>query len=247
MTLSKISGLNKPYHWRQWNVLWGCVGMGRFVNRCVILICLICLILPGNALAETRTGTLRLLVLGDSLTSGHGLPAAQSFPNQLEAVLRARGHKLRVINGGVSGDTSAGGLARLDWTMMENPHGVIVELGANDGFRGMKPRTIRKNISAILDRLRSRKTPAMVVGMKAPRNMGKSYVQEFDRLYPSLAKEYGVVFYPFFLEGVALVPALNQKDGIHPNASGVAHIVRGILPMVETLLKQMKAASISQN
>jgi acyl-CoA thioesterase-1 len=193
--------------------------------------------------AQTAAAPVRLLVLGDSLTAGYGLPAGQGFVPRLEAALRARGRNVRVVDAGVSGDTTAGGLARLDWALAEQPHAALVELGGNDGLRGLPPRDSRANLSAILDRLAARNIPTLLAGMVAPPNLGTEYGREFLSTFADLARERpGVVFYPFFLEGVAADPALNQPDGIHPNARGVEEVVRRILPAVETLLARVPAA-----
>ena len=198
--------------------------------------------LASRARAQS-TGPIRLLVLGDSLTAGYGLPAGQGFVPRLEAALRARGRDVRALDAGVSGDTTAGGLARLDWALAERPHAALVELGGNDGLRGLPPRDSRANLSAILDKLAARGIPALLAGMVAPPNLGTEYGREFLSTFADLARERPqVVFYPFFLEGVAADPALNQPDGIHPNARGVEEVVRRILPAVETLLARVSAA-----
>lgn len=180
--------------------------------------------------------TIRLLALGDSLTAGYGLAAEDSFPARLERALRQRGHDVRVINGGVSGDTSAGGLARLDWVLADKPHAAIVALGANDGLRGLDPETTHANLDAILTRLRAAGVRVLLAGMRAPPNLGRDYQREFDAVYTRLRDAHGVVFLPFFLDGVAARPELNQADGIHPNPRGVDVIVEAILPQVERLL-----------
>ncbi|MBX6375352.1 MAG: arylesterase [Acetobacteraceae bacterium] len=188
---------------------------------------------------------IRLLMLGDSLTAGYGLPQSQALPVRLEAALRARGRAVRVINAGVSGDTTAGGRARLGWALAELPEGApaaaIVALGANDALRGLPASEAYANLAAILDELRRRNIPALLAGMRAPPNFGPDYAREFDEAYRRLAQERsgGVVFYPFLLEGIAAEPALNQPDGIHPNAQGVEEIVRRILPAVERLLDRV--------
>ena len=179
----------------------------------------------------------RLLVLGDSLTAGYGLPSAQAFPVKLEAALRAKGVAVTVINAGVSGDTTAGGLARLDWSLADKPTHVIVELGANDMLRGLDPAQARRNLDQIMTRLRAEKLPVLIAGMLASRTLGAAYQAEFDGMYPALAKQHGAALYPFFLDGVATDPALNQNDGLHPNARGVDMIVERILPSVLTLLE----------
>lgn len=185
----------------------------------------------------------RLLALGDSLTAGFGLPPGQGFVPQLQAALRAYGHDVQVLDAGVSGDTTAGGLARLDWALADHPQAAIVELGGNDGLRGLPPRETRANLAAILDRLKAQRIPTLLAGMLAPPNLGADYGREFAEVFKSLAREHPeVIFYPFFLEGVAADPALNQPDGIHPNAKGVEVIVRRILPAVETLLGRVTPA-----
>lgn len=180
---------------------------------------------------------LQILAFGDSLTHGYGLGAGQTFPDQLEKALKERGWNVSVINGGNSGDTSASGLARLDWALLDQPDVVIVELGANDGLRGLEPSQTRQNLEAIVEGFKDSGARVLLTGMRAPRNLGSDYVADFDRLYPELAKQLDVAFYPFFLEGVALEPALNQQDGIHPNEKGVAKIVDGILPYLLPLLQ----------
>lgn len=193
----------------------------------------------------------RLFVLGDSLTAGYGLPPDQSFPAQLEAALRAAGHDVIVLNGGVSGDTSAGGLARLDWALEGIPGGapdaVIVQLGANDALRGVDPQQTEANLSAILARLKERGIPVLLAGMLAPPNLGRAYTETFAAIYPRLAEEHDVLLYRFFLDGVAGNPQLNQADGIHPTAQGIAVMVKNILPVVEDLLQQAgQAESLRQ-
>lgn len=189
------------------------------------------------ALARTK----RLLALGDSLVAGYGLPPGQGFVPRLEAALAAAGRDVRVLDAGVSGDTSAGGLARLDWALAERPDAVLVELGANDGLRGMPPADLRRNLTAILDRLAARRLPTLLAGMYAPPNLGAAYGREFAAVFADLAAARpDVVFVPFFLDGVAADAALNQPDGIHPNAAGVAIIVRRLLPAVLTLLDRVE-------
>jgi acyl-CoA thioesterase-1 len=185
---------------------------------------------------------IRLLALGDSLTAGYGLPPGEGFVPRLQAALDARGRSVRVIDAGVSGDTTAGGLARLDWALAENPDAVLLELGANDGLRGLPPQQVRANLNAILDRLAARNLPVLLAGMLAPPNFGAAYGREFVAVFQDLARERpDLIFYPFFLEGVAGERALNQPDGIHPNEQGVAKVVRGILPAVEQLLDRVRS------
>jgi acyl-CoA thioesterase-1 len=204
----------------------------RFINiTALTLITMLALHAPAYA-AERR-----LMVLGDSLTAGYGLPSAQAFPVRLEAALRARGIAVTVLNAGVSGDTTAGGLARLDWSLADKPTHAIVELGANDMLRGLDPAQAKRNLDQILTRLKKEKVPVLIAGMLASRNLGADYQSRFDAMYPDLAKQHDVALYPFFLDGVATDPALNQSDGIHPNARGVDIIVERILPAVMTLLE----------
>ncbi len=184
-----------------------------------------------------------VLVLGDSLTAGLGLPEEQSFPAQLERALARNGYSATpVINGGVSGDTSAGGLARLDWLLADTyarPDLVIVELGANDGMRGLDPSSTRANLDQIIRRIRAAGAHVLLAGMRAPPNLGGDYGAAFETLYSELADKHSTAFYPFFLEGVAAIPALNQKDGIHPNAKGVSEIVGRMLPVVLGALERI--------
>lgn len=181
---------------------------------------------------------LKIVVLGDSLTAGLGLPAQASFPARLEQALRAKGHNVSIQNAGVSGDTASGGLARLDWSVPDDADAVILELGANDALRGLDPAVTRRALDAIIARLQARGVSVLLAGMRAPRNLGPDYVRDFDAIYPELAAKYGLVFDPFFLEGVATEAALNQADGLHPSATGVDAIVARILPKVEELISR---------
>lgn len=178
----------------------------------------------------------RIVALGDSLTAGLGLPASDSFPPKLEAALRAKGIAAEIVNAGVSGDTASGGLSRLDWSVGDDAQAVILELGANDALRGIDPTVTRQALEQILRRLAERKLPVLLCGMRAPPNLGADYAARFDPIFPQLASAYGVLFYPFFLEGVAAERGLNQADGMHPTAAGVDVIVRSMLPMVEKLV-----------
>jgi acyl-CoA thioesterase I len=184
--------------------------------------------------------TLRLVALGDSLTAGYGLPPGKAFPDRLEAALRAKGFDVKVINAGVSGDTAADGLARYDWAVPRDADALIVELGANDMLRGLKPEDTKATLAAILAKARAAHLPTLIAGMRAAPNLGPEYDGSFDAIYPALAKAYHVGLYPFFLDGVAGDPKLSQPDGLHPNAAGVEVIVQRILPAVEALLKQAR-------
>ncbi len=203
------------------------------------------MMLAGLISAPATGAPLRILALGDSLTQGYGVPPGAEFPAQLEKTLKARGHDVVVVNGGTSGDTSAGGHAALEWMLAAGsnslPDAAIVELGANDGLRGLPPAAMEKNLDAILALLKKNGVPALLTGMKAPRNMGADYAAQYDAVFPRLAGKYSVMFYPFFLEGVALNASLNQPDLIHPNPKGVAEIVKRMLPSVEKLLAQARA------
>jgi acyl-CoA thioesterase-1 len=186
--------------------------------------------------AQAPASNMRLMIIGDSLAAGFGLPAHEAFPAQLEAALRQKGLAVTVLNAGVSGDTSAGGRSRLDWALAEKPDAVILELGANDGLRGIEPNTTHANLAAILKTLKSRGIPAFIAGMYAPPNLGAAYGQEFRSVYSRLAQEFNAPLQDFFLEGVAAQPQLNQSDGMHPNATGVAVIVANMLPKLQSWL-----------
>lgn len=181
----------------------------------------------------------RLLVLGNSLSSGYGLPHDEGFEAQLAAALKAHGENVSIIDGAVSGDTSAGGLARLDWTLADGADAAIVELGANDGLRGVEPAEMRANLTAILDKLAARHIPVLLAGMYAPPNLGAEYEAEFRAVFDALGKRPGVIYDPFFLARVAEVPSLTQPDGLHPNAEGVRRIVARILPEAERLIAEV--------
>jgi acyl-CoA thioesterase I len=193
------------------------------------------LVMAGTACAETK-----ILAFGDSLTAGYGLPKNESFPVMLQAALRARGIAATVIDGGVSGDTTAGGRSRLEWSLAANPDFVIVELGANDALRGLDPAAVEANLDAILTQIKQRNLPVLLAGMLAPPNLGEDYAKRFNGLYPRLAERHKVALYPFFLDGVAMQAALNQGDGLHPNARGVAAIVDRITPYVVRLVQGEK-------
>lgn len=193
---------------------------------------------PGQADAE-----IRILGLGNSLMAGYGLPPGESFPDQLQRALAAEGIESEVVNAGVSGDTTAGGRSRLDWALASEPHAVILELGANDGLRGLDPDETRRNLDAMLTTLGEKKLPVLLAGMLAPPNLGREYGAEFEAVFRELAEKHGAVFYPFFLDGVAGNPALNLPDGIHPTSEGVGVIVERILPQVKTLIARTETAA----
>jgi acyl-CoA thioesterase-1 len=181
----------------------------------------------------------RIVALGDSLTAGYGLAADESFVHRLEAALRARGHDVVIVDAGVSGDTASDGLARVDWSVGDDADAVIVELGANDALRGVDPAVTRDALDRLVGRLAQRGLPVLLAGMVAPPNLGADYGAAFNPIYADVAARHGAVLYPFFLDGVAARPDLNQADGIHPNAEGVAIVVDRIVPSVEALLARV--------
>ena len=188
----------------------------------------------GQAYAAATT----ILALGDSLTAGYGLDPGQSMPDRLQAALRAKGLDVIIINAGVSGDTAAQGASRLEWALTDEVKAAIVELGANDALRGLDPVQAETALREILQKLKARNIPTLLLGMKAPPNLGADYGAKFDGMYPKLAIEFGAALYPFYLEGVAAQPELNQADGIHPNEKGLAIIIPKILPFVESLISK---------
>ena len=182
----------------------------------------------------------RIVALGDSLTAGFGLSADAAFPAKLERALKAKGLAVEIANAGVSGDTAAGGLARLDWSVPEGTEAVIVELGANDMLRGADPKVTRAALEEIVRRLTERRIAILLAGMRAAPNLGSDYGREFDVIYSELAAKYGALLYPFFLDGVAAEAKLNQRDGLHPTAAGIDAIVARVLPKVEELLARVR-------
>ncbi len=192
----------------------------------------------GHALANDAA--VKIVVLGDSLSAGYQLAPDEAFPVQLEKALKERGENVTVINAGVSGDTSSGGLSRLDWSVPPDADAVIVELGANDALRGIDPAATRKNIEAIVSRLRERGAEVLVAGMMAPRNLGEDYAAAFDPIFADVAKAHDALLYPFFLEGVAMRPELNLADGMHPTGEGVSVIVANVLPLVQDLVARAR-------
>jgi acyl-CoA thioesterase-1 len=190
--------------------------------------------------APAAARTLQIVALGDSLTAGLGLPPGQAFPDVLEKALKARGYDVVVSNAGVSGETAGDGLARYDWAVPAGTDALIVELGANDMLRGLDPAEAKASLAAILTRAEAAHIAILLTGMRAAPNLGAEYQKRFDAIYPELAARYGVALYPFFLEGVAADPKLNQKDGLHPTQEGVEKIVANILPAVEGVLKGVR-------
>jgi acyl-CoA thioesterase-1 len=204
---------------------------------CLLALALAAMTLALPASAQTQAARpLKMVVLGDSLSAGLGLPASAAFPARLQKALKTKGIDVDMINAGVSGDTTSGGRDRLDWSVPNGTEAVILELGANDALRGIDPKVTRAALTDILTRLQARKIAVLLCGMFAPPNYGADYSARFDAIYPDLAKAFGVPLYPFFLEGVASDAKLNQADGLHPTAEGVDAIVKNILPTVEAFL-----------
>lgn len=200
-------------------------------------------LMPAHADSSTRP--IRLVAFGDSLTAGYMLPPTQSFPAQLAKALKDKGRAVDVANAGVSGDTTRDGLDRFEWAIPEGTEAVILELGANDALRGLPPKSARANLEKIIGKLRARNIEVLLAGMFAPKNMGSDFEREFNPIYSELAAKYGLVYYPFFLDGVAMDPALNLGDGMHPTGKGVARIVERILPSVEELLSRVEARRLA--
>jgi acyl-CoA thioesterase I len=206
-----------------------------------VLVTLFCALASAGGLkADDRP--VKIVALGDSLTAGYGLPVEAAFPTKLAEALKAKGIAATITNAGVSGDTVSGGLGRLDWSVPDGTEAVILELGANDAMRGLDPKATKTALDEILRKLADRHIAVLLTGMRAPRNMGPDFVRDFDPIFPALASTHTVVFYPFFLDGVAGDPKLNQADGLHPNAAGVDVIVARILPQVEELIARGRAA-----
>ena len=194
-------------------------------------------------LAGAEAKPMRIVALGDSLTAGYGVLAQDAFPDRLEAALVKRGHDVEIVNAGVSGDTVADGLARLDWALADGADGVIVELGANDMLRGQDPALVRESLDELLSRLGETGAPVLLAGMRAAPNLGADYGARYDPIFPDLAKKHDTLLYPFFLDGVAGDASLNQADHMHPNTAGVEIIVERILPSVEALIERIKSKS----
>jgi len=206
------------------------------------LLALFSALFGASALAPVMAQTpppLRIVAFGDSLTAGYQLPAPDAFPVVLEKALKDKGLIANISNAGVSGDTTSGGLARLDWSIPEGTQAVILELGANDALRGLDPARAEANLEAMITRLKARNIKVLLAGMLAPRNNGADYAKTFDALYPRLAERHGLMLYPFFLDGVTGVPGMTLPDGLHPNRQGVDEIVRRILPTVIALLNSL--------
>jgi len=213
--------------------------MKRRVSLVALLVAIL-LCAAAQPKSEAKEQEMVIVALGDSLTAGLGLPQSESFPEKLEATLKAQGRNVTMVNAGVSGDTVSAALDRLDWALPPNTSAVIVELGGNDALQGLPPAEIETSLAKVIERVKAKGLPVLIAGMESPRNMGKDYVDQFHAIYRDLAERYGALLYPFFLDGVALDPGLMQEDGIHPNAKGVDRIVQGILPKVDELLTQVE-------
>jgi acyl-CoA thioesterase I len=211
---------------------------GRFA---ALVNSLLLVLMFGIGAANAQSAPVKLTVLGDSLAAGYGVSPEQAFPARLQANLKAQGRDVTVLNQGVSGDTSAGGLDRLDWMLADKPDIVLVELGGNDALRGIDPATTEKNLAAIVEKLQAAHVTVWLAGMMAPRNLGSDYVTAFDGLYKRLADTYKVPLYPFILDGVAQDPALNQADGLHPNPKGAQIVADKLLPFVTKNLDDASA------
>lgn len=187
--------------------------------------------------------TVNIVGLGDSLMAGYQLPPEDAFPVKLEAALRSRGYDVAIANAGASGDTSSGGLARLDWSVPEGTDAVLLELGGNDALRGISPEQTRDNLDSMIRRLKERDIEVLLIGMLAPPNMGPDYANRFNGIFPELAEAHDVPLYPFFLDGVAAQPGLDLGDGIHPNGKGVDIMVERFLPHAERFLRAIGSAN----
>ena len=208
--------------------------MTQFLSKALIVVfCLVSL--------SAQAKPLEIIAYGDSLTAGFGLARMDAFPSKLQRTLSQKGYNVEMINAGLSGDTSAGGLERLEWSLDEAADGVILALGANDMLRGIDPDTTRSNLEDIIVALRERNIPVMLIGMRAAPNMGEDFAKEFDAIYPDLAEEYDLILMPFMLEGVAGDPRLNQEDGMHPTSEGVEVMVQNALPFVEDFLSGLSS------
>jgi acyl-CoA thioesterase-1 len=196
------------------------------------------------AMAE-KTKPFNIVAFGDSLFSGYGLRRNQAFPAQLQKALAKRGHNVTITNAGVAGDTTAAGLARLAWSVPENTDAVILEFGANDALRGIDPKVTRANLEKMIAAFKARNIPVLLAGMRSPANWGDGYADDFDAIFPELAREHALILYPFLLDGVVLDAKLNQDDGMHPNRRGVAEIVKRMTPTVEELIERAAARRAS--
>lgn len=229
-----------PYIWLKAGVSKRAGEQGAVESVATIFRMLGCLMVAALFTLPAEARTLNIVAFGDSLTAGLGLAPGEAYPDRLQEALRAAGRDVSIANAGVSGDTASAAQARVDWSVPEGTDGVILVLGGNDILRGIDPAVTRKALSAILARLQERGIPVLLAGMRAPANLGAEYAKAFDAIYPDLARDYDVVFMPFFLEGVATDPRFNQSDGIHPSEAGVAAIVRNLLPYAAELIERVE-------
>ncbi len=218
--------------------------MGRW-NPFLALLAALCSACFTGGISVSAAEPVRIVAFGDSLTAGFGLPASQAFPSKLSIALKAKGYEVIIVNAGASGDTTAAGLARLDWSVPKETQAVILEFGANDAFRGVSPAIAKKNLDEIISRLKARNVEILIAGMLAPPNLGNEYAAAFNPIFTDLAKKHGALVVPFFLDEVAGNRNLNQTDGIHPTAEGIDIIVKKILPSVEALIQRVQARKAS--
>lgn len=183
---------------------------------------------------------IKILALGDSLTAGYGLPVGKAYPDIIEKLFAEDGYNVTMINAGVSGDTTAGGAARVEWALADNPDAAVVELGANDALQGLSPEQAKKNLDTILTKLKEQDIPILLAGMYAPPNMGDEYSRRFNSMYEELAEKHDTMLYPFFLKGIADKPGLTQGDGLHPNAEGTRIIAENIYPSIKKLADKVR-------
>jgi acyl-CoA thioesterase-1 len=207
----------------------------------IITATLICGGLHGVPPVVAKDKAVHIVAFGDSLIAGYGLPPGSDFASRLATVLSKKGANARITNAGVSGDTTTAGLARFDWAIAADTDAVVLELGANDGLRGIAPKIARANLDKILSKLKARNIPVLLAGMLAPANWGEKYAIQFNSMFAELATQYGALLYPFFLEGIITKPSLKLADGLHPNEAGVDEMVRRILPSVEKLIARAQA------
>ena len=210
------------------------------MNFKVLATAIMSLLMLASTSFRAQAETVNLVGFGDSLMAGYELAPEHAFPARLEKLLKERGHDVVIANAGVSGDTSADGLSRIDWSVPDGTDGVILELGANDALRGLSPEESRKNIEAMIETLKERSIPVLLVGIAAPPNMGSDYEARFNPIFAELAKKYDLPLYPFFLDGVVLQPALQLKDGMHPNDNGTQVMAEKFLPVAEEFLARIK-------
>lgn len=196
-----------------------------------------------GAVGAAEARTIQLVGFGDSLMAGYQLPPGDGFPAKLEAALKAKGQDVTVADAGVSGDTTSGGLSRIDWSVPDGTDGVILELGANDALRGIPPEQTEKNLETMIERLKDRKIPIFLAGMLAPPNMGADYAEKFNPIYKRLADKYQLTLYPFFLDGVAAHADLQLDDGMHPNPKGVDTMVEHMLPAIVSFIGMIDAGA----